>query len=87
MSTVDVLLDLFRGDAGTDDPSGYLEEQGVSPEEFLDSMPEVCDQLPPEQAEVLRAAYGIESPDGAPELDEALADQIPRCPRTPPRPS
>ena len=31
MSTVDVLLDLFRGDAGTDDPSGYLEEQGAEP--------------------------------------------------------
>jgi hypothetical protein len=80
MSTVDVLLDLFRGDAGTDDPSGYLAEQGVSPEEFLESMPEVCEQLPPEQAEVLRAAYGLESPDGAPELDDALADQIPPVP-------
>jgi hypothetical protein len=80
MSTVDVLLDLFRGDAGQDDPAGYLEENGVSPEEFLDSMPEVCDSLPPEQAEVLRAAYGIESPDGAPALDDAVADQIPPVP-------
>src|ERR687898_2161034 len=80
MSTVDVLLDLFRGDAGTDDPQAYLEENGVSPEEFLESMPEVCESLPPEQAEVLRAAYGLESPEGSPDLDPALADQIPPVP-------
>jgi hypothetical protein len=80
MSTVDVLLDLFRGDAGQDDPAGYLEENGVSPEEFLDAMPEVCDSLPPEQAEVLRAAYGLDSPEGAPELDESVASQVPPVP-------
>src|SRR5918993_275623 len=80
MSTVDVLLDLFRGDAGTEDPQAYLEENGVSPEEFLESMPEVCESLPPEQAEVLRAAYGLESPEGSPDLDPALADQSPPVP-------
>ena len=52
----------------------------MCPQEFLESMPEVCDPSPPEQAEVLRAAYGLESPEGSPDLDPALADQIPPVP-------
>src|SRR5215218_7678579 len=86
MTAIDTLLELFRDGEAQDefgqDPEGYLAEHGgITPEEFLDAMPEVCDNLPPEQAEVLRAAYGIESPEGAPELDDALADQIPPVPQ------
>jgi hypothetical protein len=66
MSVVDVLLDLFRSEeeqaAFADDPSAYLEShglEGITADDVLAAMPDVCAQLPPEQADVLRTSYGI----------------------------
>ena len=66
MSVADFLLDLFRSEeeqaAFADDPAAYLEAhglEGITADDVLAAMPEVCAQLPEEQAEVLRTSYGI----------------------------
>ncbi len=66
MSVADFLLELFRSEeeqaAFADDPAAYLEAhglEGMTAEDVMAAMPEVCAQLPEEQAEVLRTSYGI----------------------------
>ncbi len=66
MSVVDLLLDLFRSEeqqaAFADDPTSFLNEyapEGLTAEDVLAAMPAVCASLPPEDAAVLRTAYGL----------------------------
>jgi hypothetical protein len=81
MSASDILLNLFLADDGSPEQEAAAEEAGdLSSEEILDAMPEVADQLPPEQAAVVRAAYGLEQPEGAPEVPAEIADQLPPLP-------
>jgi hypothetical protein len=71
MSVIDLLLDLFRDDEQrtelADDPTAYLDEHapdGLSAEDILAAMPGVCAALPPEQADAVRTAYGLEDTSG-----------------------
>ena len=66
MSVIDTLLDLFRSEETqaelAESPADFLEAnglEGLTAEQVLAAMPDVCAALPPEQAEVLRTAYGI----------------------------
>jgi hypothetical protein len=81
MSASDILLNLFLADDGSPEQEAAAEEaESLSSEEILDAMPEVADQLPPDQAAVVRAAYGLEQPEGAPEVPAEIAEQIPPLP-------
>jgi hypothetical protein len=71
MSVFDFLFDLFSDEeartAMAADPEGYVGEhlpEGMTSEQFLDGVEAVCGELPPEQATVLRQAYGLDGPDG-----------------------
>ena len=72
MSVIDMLLDLFRDDSAQDelaaDPAGYLAThglEGLTAEDVLNAMPGLCGALPPEQADAVRAAYGLDGPSGS----------------------
>jgi hypothetical protein len=69
MSVIDMLLDLFRDDSAQDelaeDPAGYLAThglEGLTAGDVLNAMPGLCGALPPEQAEAVRAVYGLDGP-------------------------
>jgi hypothetical protein len=71
MGVFDFLFDLFQDEeARTEfaaDSEGYVDEhlpEGMTSEEFLDGVQSVCGELPPEQATILRQAYGLDGPDG-----------------------
>jgi hypothetical protein len=89
MSVIDMLLDLFRDDESRDElatsPSDYLEEHGIdglTAEQILEAMPGLCGALPPEQAEAVRAAYGLADPGSSPAA--AIAPQLATLPPPPP---
>ena len=89
MSVIDMLLDLFRDDESRDElaasPSDYLEEHGIeglTAEQILEAMPGLCGALPPEQAESVRAAYGLADPGSSPSA--AIAPQLATLPPPPP---
>ena len=61
MSVIDFLLDLFRSEEQqaelAENPSDFLNEHapdGLTADQILAAMPEVCAALPPEQADVIR---------------------------------
>jgi hypothetical protein len=67
MSVFDFLFDLFGDEEArteyANDPDGYTEDhlpEGVTGADVLAAIPQVCAALPPEQALVLRSAYGLE---------------------------
>ena len=80
MSVIDMLLDLFRDDSAQDelaaDPAGYLAThglEGLTAEDVLNAMPGLCGALPPEQAEAVRAVYGLDGPSGGGSASSAAA--------------
>ncbi|HEY8524202.1 MAG TPA: hypothetical protein VIL48_04515 [Acidimicrobiales bacterium] len=80
-SITDVLLNLFLADDGSPEHEAAVEEAGeLSGDEILQAMPEVIEHLPPEQAAFVSAAYGLEPPEGAPELPPEIANQLPPVP-------
>ena len=97
MSVIDMLLDLFRDDEARDElatsPSEYLESMGLdglTADEVLAAMPGLCGALPPEQAEIVRSAYGLDDPGdpaGATAASSALGASIdPQSTTLPPPP-
>jgi hypothetical protein len=94
MSVIDMLLDLFRDDESREElatsPSDYLEEHGIdglTAEQILEAMPGLCGALPPEQAEAVRAAYGLadpSDPSGGSSLSASIAPQLATLPPPPP---
>src|SRR5688572_13705538 len=73
MSVFDFLFNMFDDDEEltevADDSEGFTAEElpeGLTSAEFTEGVLSVCGELPPEQADVVRAAYGIEGPDGSP---------------------
>jgi hypothetical protein len=80
MSVIDMLLDLFQDEDEQaefqEDPAGYLDEhgpEGLTAEDILAAMPGVCAGLPPEQADAVRAAYGLPGPGGSGGAAQAAA--------------
>ena len=72
MSVIDMLLDLFQDEDEQaefqEDPAGYLDEhgpEGLTAEDILAAMPGVCAGLPPDQADAVRAAYGLPGAGGS----------------------
>jgi hypothetical protein len=89
MSVIDMLLDLFRDDESREElatsPSDYLDEHGIdglTAEQILEAMPGLCGALPPEQAEAVRAAYGLADPGSS--ASAAIAPQLATLPPPPP---
>jgi hypothetical protein len=80
MSVIDMLLDLFQDEDEQaefqEDPAGYLDEhgpEGLTAEDILAAMPGVCAGLPPEQADAVRAAYGLPGAGGSGGAAQAAA--------------
>jgi hypothetical protein len=73
MSVFDFLFNMFDSEEDltevADDSAGVAAEdlpEGLTSAEFNEGVLSVCEALPPEQADVVRAAYGIAGPDGSP---------------------
>ena len=90
MSVFTFLFNLFDDEEAlteyANDPDGYTEDhlpEGMTSAEFYEGVQGVCDALPPEQAAVLRSAYGIDAPEG---YDGPTYDAPPLPPAPPQQP-